>query len=189
MLSPALLEMPDTESILMLCRQLGISIDEGTLASILRDVEASFHNPCHTAVRLIADWISRPPSMFYCDAGTLACRAQALDWALPRFFGYDEQMRREASYLLPAPLTMQTDFPELVSPIICARICVPVLPHSAPLFVALIEAFLCRCKIFKPELREHFTAIISTIFYAPPGELTASLYRVIANAAEAGHEE
>ena len=171
----------------MLCRQLGISIDEGTLASILRDVEASFHNPCHTAVRLIADWISRPPGMFYCDAGTLACRAQALDWISPRFFGYDEQMRREASYLLPVPLTMKTVFSELVSPIIRARTCGPALPHNAPLFVALIEAFLCRCIIFKPELREHFPAIINTVFYSPPGELTASLYRVIANAVEAGH--
>lgn len=171
----------------MLCRQLEIGIDAGALASILRDAEASFHSPRHAVVRLIAGGMCQSPVMFYCDARTLACRAQALDWISPRFFGYDEQMRREASYLLPAPLTMQTDFSELVSPIIRARTCGPALPHNAPLFVALIEAFLCRCIIFKPELREHFPAIINTVFYSPPGELTASLYRVIANAVEAGH--
>ena len=173
----------------MLCREVGINIDGEELASILKDVEASFFNPRHAVVRLIAGRMFQSPSNFYCNAGTLACRAQALDWNSPRFFGYDEQMRREASYLLPAPLTMRTDFSELVSPIIRARTYGLILPHNATLFVALIEAFICRCIIFKPKLREHATAIINPIFYAPPGELTSSLYRLITNAEAAGHDE
>lgn len=188
MLSPTLPEVHDVKATLMLCRQLGISIGEEEIASILRDATACFLSPRNTVVRLIAGRMCQP-GFFYCSEKTLAHRAQLLDWNSPRFFGYDEQMRREASYLLPAPLTMHTDFSELVSPIIRARTYGTALPHNAPLFVALIEAFLCRCVIFNLGLREHSTAIINTVFYAPLGELTASLYRVIANAVEAGHEE
>ena len=176
------------QDILILCRILGIHNTPEELALALNNAEAALCDPRKATIWRIAaqmNALSRPEKTFSCTADALAERAKKLDWASPRFFGYDAQIGREAAYLLPAPLTMDSDFLELVFPLIEARTRAGRFPHIPPLFVALIEAFLWRCVVLDPALHRHFSAIIDTILYAPPNELAISLHRTITTALEA----
>lgn len=183
----ALSDVSRTKPTLMLCRELGIQIDENELAHILSNVCSMWEAPRHAVVWRIARQmydLNCPPKEFSVTAVSLAWRAQELDWLSPRFFGYDELVQQEAAYLLGRPLTMQSEFAELVAPLIHARTHNGCFPHIAPLSVALIEAFLWCCVLYMPEVNAHLADIIAAILYTPPYELTPALFQILKNIPE-----
>ena len=188
----ALPDVPRTEPTLMLCRELGIQIDENELAHILSNVCSLWEAPRHAVVWRIARQmydLRCPPKQFAVTAESLARRAQELDWLSPRFFGYDELVQQEAAYLLVKPLTMQSEFAELVAPLIHARTHNGCFPHIAPLSVALIEAFLWRCVLCRPEVNAHLADIIAAILYTPPYRLTSALFQILKDITEADDDK
>ena len=177
---------------LMLCDKLHLHIVQEELADILRDGRPVFCDPRKTVVRRIAGRMSQlrsSPQDLYCSADALARRAMELDWYSPRFFGCEQQFRQGAAYLLPVPLAAHSDFMESVALLCNARLSADRIPHCESLFVALIEAFLCRCAISVPGINRRFPEIIGTIFLVSPWDVASSLYDVIANAAEADDEK
>ena len=178
-------EPPLVAPTIMLCRYLGINLDEEALKRSMIDFA---FDPQSMAIRSVASSLNliyyNCPNNFSVDRKELSQRTMELDWFSCRFFGYEDQIHAETAYLLSTSLTQNSTFTELVTPLSRARLLGNRLPHHAPMMVALLEVFLCRCVMLRRQLREHLSEFIRVALCCPAYDMASNLHHAVVDACE-----
>ena len=178
-------ELPLVAPTIMLCRHLGINLNE---ESLMRNMIDFTFDSRRLAMQCLASRLNliyhSCPTKFSVGRKELSVRTMELDWFSCRFFGYEDQIYAETAYLLSTSLTQNSTFIELVTPLSRARLLGNRLPHHAPMMVALLEVFLCRCVMLRRQLREHLSEFIRVALYCPAYDMASNLHHAVVDACE-----